>query len=94
METKGKSFLSSKSPWSDENSGHTHQVKSKKSEKSSGQAVQNNPLHYLASDSESETGEVNLVRVTDKGSIPQGANISLQGVPAVGVVDTVGWISP
>ena len=40
------------------------------------------------SDSKGETGEVNLVRVADQGIIPQGANVFLQVVPAVGVGDS------
>ena len=87
-ESKGKSFQTSKSPWSNGNSWRARQVKSKKREWSSAQAIHENPLDFLVSDSESDTGEVNLVRVADKGSIPQGANIFLQGIPAVGVVDS------
>jgi len=39
----------------------------------------------LLSSSEDET--VREVRVTDKGCVPQGARVLLQGVPADGIID-------
>ena len=50
--------------------------------------VQEDTLHFLTADSESDTGGVDLLRVVSKGSIPQEANVFLQGIPAVGVVDS------
>lgn len=45
------------------------------------------PYEFLLSDSEEES-PVKQVRITDGGSRPQGARILLQGVPAVGIVDS------
>ena len=87
-ESRGRSFQTSKPPYANGNSWPARQVKSRKRERSSGENLREDPLHFLASDSESDSGGVNLVRVADKGSIPQGANVFLQGVPAVGVVDS------
>jgi len=44
------------------------------------------PIELLLSSSEDET--VREVRVTDKGSVPQGARVLLQGVPADGIIDS------
>ena len=44
------------------------------------------PLDLLLSDSEDET--IRLIRLTDKGSVPQGAKVLLQRVPAVGIIDS------
>lgn len=74
-ESKGK--LPSKTSRSVVHPGSTRQVKSKKNEKSSGQAVQNNPVDFLVSDSEGEESDVNLIQVSDCGSEPKGANVLL-----------------
>ena len=45
------------------------------------------PLQYLHSDSDSAS-DVSSVRVEDKGSQPQKASVSVQGVPVEGVIDS------
>ena len=45
------------------------------------------PLQYLYSDSDSAS-DVSSVRVEDKGSQPQKASVSVQGVPVEGVIDS------
>lgn len=43
-------------------------------------------MTYLESDSDDNV--VNLVHVTDRGSVPHRAKVLIQGVPAHGVIDT------
>ena len=45
------------------------------------------PFQYLHSDSDSAS-DVSSVRVEDKGSQPQKASVSVQGVPVEGVIDS------
>ena len=44
------------------------------------------PLSFLESDDESLHGRVDLVRIEDKGSKPRQARVTIQGVPASGVI--------
>ena len=50
-----------------------------------------NPLDYLQSDS--ENSDVQMVRITDKGSWSVKAHVEIQGVPVDGVVDSASDIS-
>ena len=49
--------------------------------------ILDDPLQYLLSDSE-DTSEVRQVRIQDEGSKPQRANVTVGGVPMLGVIDT------
>lgn len=53
------------------------------------------PLAFLASSSSEseEDSDVRMVRLEDKGSHPMCARVSIQGIPAYGIVDT-GQTSP
>ena len=46
------------------------------------------PLQYMYSSDSDEAGEVQTVRVEDKGSRPQKALVDVQEVPAEGVIDS------
>ena len=46
------------------------------------------PLSFLESDDDSTPGRVELVRIEDRGSKPRQATVSIQGVPASGVIDS------
>ena len=45
------------------------------------------PVEYLYSDSEEEQ-DVRMVKITDKGSHSQYAEVFIQGVPAEGLIDS------
>ncbi len=47
-----------------------------------------NPLDFLFSSSEDETADILQVRVADRGSHPYCATVSIQGVPAYGIIDS------
>jgi hypothetical protein len=47
-----------------------------------------NPLDFLFSSAEDETADVSQVRVADRGSHPHCAKVSIQGVPAYGIIDS------
>ena len=46
------------------------------------------PLSFLESVDELTPGRVDLVRIKDRGSKPRQATVSVQGVPASGVIDS------
>ena len=46
------------------------------------------PLSYLLSDSDSDSGGISKIRVEDKGSIPRRTEVLAGGVPLQGVIDT------
>ena len=46
------------------------------------------PLSFLESDDELTPGRVDLVHIKDRGSKPRQATVSVQGVPASGIIDS------
>ena len=51
-------------------------------------ASEEDPLTFLYSDSDDDTGNIRQVTVPDKGSQVKCAKVSIQGVPAYGILDT------
>ena len=47
-----------------------------------------NPLDILFSDSDEESSDIKTVRIHDKGSKPRKVAVDVQGVPAVGMIDS------
>ena len=50
------------------------------------------PLDYLLSSSDLE-GDINMVRITDKGSMPQCVQVEVEGLNAQGIIDTAADIT-
>ena len=75
-----------------ESSGKSNQKVSAKmvssTESELSQEILDDPLHYLLSDSEEDSGDVSQVRIQDHGSKPQSAKVVVGGVPMLGIVDT------
>ena len=46
------------------------------------------PLDFLQSDSDGDTGDIKSVRISDKGSKPREVVVDVQGVPSKGIIDT------
>ena len=69
----------------------TKMVSSTESELS--QEILDDPLRYLLSDSEEDSGDVRQVRIQDHGSKPRRAKVVVGGVPMLGIVDTAADIT-
>ena len=61
--------------------------------KTDNQDVESSLMDILFSSSDSDSGDVRVIRVQDKGSKPRCARVLVQGVPAYGIVDTAADIT-